>query len=109
MKKILCAALAIGPLALPVLRAQTARQDVSLIVTNGIVVTMDGDRGVIARGAVAVDGPDVVAVDTAAEIARRFTAGETRTRKVRSSFPASSTRTLTRRWCSIAASRTTSH
>ena len=51
--------------------AATARQprQVSLIVTNGIVVTVNSARRVIEQGAVAVDGRDIVAVDTAPRIA----------------------------------------
>src|SRR6185503_7144390 len=54
-----------------------ARRSVSLLVTNGIVVTVDGSRRVIARGAVAVDGRDIVAVDEATAIAARFQGRET--------------------------------
>jgi len=57
--------------------AQGPRRAVSLIVTNGTVVTVDAARRVIERGAVAVDGRDIVAVDTAAAIAARFTARDT--------------------------------
>ena len=52
--------------------AQTPRA-VSLIITGGTVVTVDGGRRVIPRGAVAVDGTRIAGVGTAAEIARRFT------------------------------------
>ena len=54
-----------------------ARRPVSLLVTNGIVVTVDGSRRVIPRGAVAIDGRDIVAVDEAAAIAARFQGRET--------------------------------
>ena len=58
--------------------AQGAGQrSVSLIVTGGTVVTMDVDGRVLAPGAVAIDGRDIVAVDTPAGIAKRFTAGQT--------------------------------
>jgi len=57
--------------------AQGPRRAVSLIVTNGTVVTVDAARRVIERGAVAVDGRDIVAVDTAAAIAARFKARDT--------------------------------
>jgi hypothetical protein len=46
-----------------VVLAQTPRQ-VSLVITNGIVVTVDGGNRVIDSGAVAIDGTDIVAVDT---------------------------------------------
>jgi 5-methylthioadenosine/S-adenosylhomocysteine deaminase len=50
---------------------------VSLVVANGIVVTVDGNRRVIEGGAVAIDGRDIVAVDTAAAVAARFRGRET--------------------------------
>ena len=49
---------------------------VSLVVANGIVVTENQSRRVIQRGAVAIDGRDIVAVDEADAIAARFTASE---------------------------------
>src|SRR3954453_13007303 len=54
-----------------------ARRPVSLLVTNGIVITVDPARRVIQGGAVAVDGRDIVAVDTTAAIAARYQARET--------------------------------
>ena len=58
--------------------AQGAGQrSVSLIVTGGAVVTMDVGGRVLAPGAVAIDGRDIVAVDTPAAIAQRFTAAQT--------------------------------
>jgi 5-methylthioadenosine/S-adenosylhomocysteine deaminase len=56
--------------------AQTGRP-VSLIVTNGVVVTGDAAGRVIPAGAVAVDGADIVAVDTAEAIAKQFRGAET--------------------------------
>ena len=56
---------------------QPARQNVSLIVTGGAVVTVDTSNRVIASGAVAINGRDIVAVDTADAIAQRFSAAET--------------------------------
>ena len=50
---------------------------VSLVVTNGIVVTVNSDRRVIDRGAVAVDGRDIVAVDTVQRIAAAFQGRDT--------------------------------
>jgi 5-methylthioadenosine/S-adenosylhomocysteine deaminase len=48
------------------------RRTVSLVVANGIVVTVDGSRRVITKGSVAIDGRDIVAVDDAGTIAARF-------------------------------------
>ena len=46
--------------------------EVSLVVTNGIVVTMDADRRVIPNGAVVIDGTDIVAVGDAADVRTRY-------------------------------------
>src|SRR5215831_532134 len=51
-----------------------AAAPVSLIVTGGTVVTMNGNRDVIPVGAVAVDGAKIVAVGPAEDIARRYAA-----------------------------------
>jgi len=45
---------------------------VSLVVTNGTVVTVDGNRRIIERGAVAIDGRDIVDVGTSATIAAKY-------------------------------------
>jgi hypothetical protein len=65
---------------------------VSLVVTNGTVVTMDGGGRVLAAGAVAVEGREIVAVDAAmagaastATISRPLRG---RTRRRRRSMPA---------------------
>jgi 5-methylthioadenosine/S-adenosylhomocysteine deaminase len=46
-------------------------------VSGGTVVTVDPANRVIANGAVAIDGTDIVAVDTAESIARQFRGRET--------------------------------
>ncbi|HEY8549787.1 MAG TPA: amidohydrolase [Vicinamibacterales bacterium] len=58
-------------------RQPASRRNVSLIVTNATVVTVDAAGRVLSPGAVAVDGTDIVAVDTPDAIAVRFTAAET--------------------------------
>ena len=50
---------------------------VSLIITNGIVITVDGNRRILNPGAVAINGTDIVAVDTPAVIASRYRAAQT--------------------------------
>src|SRR6185503_10992505 len=60
-----------------VLFAQSGPRGVSLIVTNGIVVTMNPERQIVQNGAVAIDGTDIVAVGPAADIASRFGARDT--------------------------------
>ena len=63
--------------ALALVWSQTSQRQVSLLVTNGIIVTMDAGGRVIANGAVAVDGSDIVAVDTLDAIQRQFRGAET--------------------------------
>jgi 5-methylthioadenosine/S-adenosylhomocysteine deaminase len=66
--RISVALLAAGSLAL----AQPARRPVSLVVTGGIVVTVDGAGRVLSPGAVAIDGRDIVGIDAPDLIAARF-------------------------------------
>jgi 5-methylthioadenosine/S-adenosylhomocysteine deaminase len=55
-----------------------SRQDqVDLIVYNATVVTMDGSGRVLPRGAVAINGRDIVAVEPAEGIAARYIGKET--------------------------------
>jgi 5-methylthioadenosine/S-adenosylhomocysteine deaminase len=56
--------------------AQNAPRQVSLVVTGGTVVTMDAAARVVPNGAVAIDGTDIVAVDTADAIGKQFRARE---------------------------------
>ena len=59
------------PLVRPVLSAQPAA-DVSLIIANGIVITVDGSRRILNPGSVAINGTQIVADDTPAAIAARY-------------------------------------
>ena len=66
--------------AVPVLRpAVLARQttQVSLIIANGIVITVDGSRRILAPGSVAINGTQIVAIDTPAAIAVRYRSADT--------------------------------
>jgi 5-methylthioadenosine/S-adenosylhomocysteine deaminase len=56
--------------------AQAPQREISLILTNAIVVTMDPAGRVIPDGAVAIAGRDIAAVGTSAEIAKRFVAAD---------------------------------
>jgi 5-methylthioadenosine/S-adenosylhomocysteine deaminase len=64
-------------LALAGVSAQNAPRQVSLVLAGGTVVTMDPANRVIADGAVAIDGADIVAVDAADAIAKQFRGRET--------------------------------
>lgn len=52
----------------------TDREPIDLLLTNGIVVTMDTKRTVVPDGAVAIRGRDIVAVGPAAELQQRYDA-----------------------------------
>ncbi len=67
-------------LAWPAAPGRAAAQQpaaVSLVIANGIVVTVDGTRRILNPGSVAINGADIVAVDTPAAIAVRFKAAQT--------------------------------
>ena len=55
---------------------QAAPQQATLIVTNATVVTADANMRVLAPGAVAIQGRDIVAVDTAQAIAAAYKAAD---------------------------------
>jgi 5-methylthioadenosine/S-adenosylhomocysteine deaminase len=52
--------------------SSTAAADVSFVLDNAIVVTMDGSGRVLSPGSVAVDGTNIVAVDTPEAIAAKY-------------------------------------
>jgi 5-methylthioadenosine/S-adenosylhomocysteine deaminase len=63
-------------MATTIVAAQGSRP-VSMVITNGIVVTVDAAGRVLNPGAVAIDGADIVAVDTPDNIRRGFRGRET--------------------------------
>jgi 5-methylthioadenosine/S-adenosylhomocysteine deaminase len=77
MKSRLLAFAAILVALVAMLFAQASPRGVALIVSNGIVVTMNANGDVLQAGAVAVDGTDIVAVGPSADIAARFRGRET--------------------------------
>jgi 5-methylthioadenosine/S-adenosylhomocysteine deaminase len=77
MKPALVALVLIAAIALVIVSTQTGERQVSLVVMNGTIVTMDGAARVIVNGAVAVDGADIVAVDTTDAIQRLYRGTET--------------------------------
>jgi 5-methylthioadenosine/S-adenosylhomocysteine deaminase len=62
-------------LAAPLAARQQAA--VTLIINNGIVITVDGNRRILNPGAVAINGSSIVAVDTPAAIAARYKSADT--------------------------------
>jgi 5-methylthioadenosine/S-adenosylhomocysteine deaminase len=76
---VLAAFVAVLALAWPGTAGSQAgpRRRVGLVVTNATVVTVDGSRRVLSPGAVAIDGTDIVGVDTPAAIAAAFEPRET--------------------------------
>ena len=73
----LVAGLLVLVVAFAVVSTQTNQRNVSLIVANGTIVTMDAGRRVIANGSVAIDGTDIVAVGSADVIGREFRSATT--------------------------------
>jgi 5-methylthioadenosine/S-adenosylhomocysteine deaminase len=56
--------------------AQPARRRVPLVITGGTVITMDSAGRVLAPGAIAIEGRDIVAVDSPQIIAARYSPEE---------------------------------
>jgi 5-methylthioadenosine/S-adenosylhomocysteine deaminase len=54
-----------------------AKQDVDLIVSGGIVVTMDGVRAIYQDGSVAVRGDSIIAVGLRADVEAKYHAAQT--------------------------------
>ena len=77
MRTRLPAVAAIALAVMVAVSAQTGLREVDLVVTGGTVVTVDAAGRIIEAGAVAIDGADIAAVDTAAAIAKQFRGRET--------------------------------
>src|SRR5450631_1551200 len=73
----LCAIWAAVMLALGAATFGQAKQDVDMIVSGGIVVTMDGARKILRDGSVAVKGYAIVAVGPRAEVEGRYKGAQT--------------------------------
>jgi 5-methylthioadenosine/S-adenosylhomocysteine deaminase len=69
--------LAVVVLALGSVMFGQARQDVDLIVSGGIVVTMDGARTIVQDGSVAIKGDTIVAMGPRADIEARYQGAKT--------------------------------
>src|SRR6266404_767774 len=66
--------LCLNPLSLP---AEVAKQPADLLITGGMVATMDGPRSIYDDGAVVVTGDTIIAVGPRTEIEARYTASQT--------------------------------
>jgi 5-methylthioadenosine/S-adenosylhomocysteine deaminase len=62
---------------LAIAAVQAPRRAVSLIVIGGTVITENAAHQVLSPGAIAIDGTDIVAIDTPNAIIRGFSAAET--------------------------------
>jgi 5-methylthioadenosine/S-adenosylhomocysteine deaminase len=69
-----CLALLFSTVAL--IGQQSGRRQVSLVVTNATVVTMDAAARVLTPGAIAIDGRDIIAVDSPAAVEKQYAAKE---------------------------------
>ena len=56
--------------------AAQAPRSISLVVTGGTVLTQNGSRQVLSPGAIAIDGAEIVDVDTPGAIAARYRAAQ---------------------------------
>jgi 5-methylthioadenosine/S-adenosylhomocysteine deaminase len=74
ISRLLVVILFCGPVAVAL---GAAPRQVGLILSGGTVITMDGSHHVLSSGAIAVDGTDIIAVDTPQAIAAQFTARDT--------------------------------
>src|SRR5262245_7375676 len=72
MRATLVLTLAIAALAL-----QPARRSIALVVVGGTVITEDARHSVLAPGAVAIDGTDILEVGTPEAIAAKYRAADT--------------------------------
>jgi len=74
--RIFCVLTALVAGTSPAMRGQ-AKQNVDLIVSGGIVVTMDAGRTILQDGSLAVRGDSIVAVGPRAEIESKYASAQT--------------------------------
>src|SRR5208337_4435442 len=60
--------------AVPASQAQTKKEAADLLVTGGVIVTMDGNRHVFEDGAMAVQGDAIVAIGPGQEVVAKYEA-----------------------------------
>src|SRR5215467_7555160 len=73
MRRALCLSLSI---VLGFAVVSFAQQAVDLVVTHGVVVTMDGKGAIYQDGAVAVRGDSIVAVGASVEVGAQYKAAQ---------------------------------
>src|SRR4051812_48669031 len=76
MKPLVFALLVIAGVVVTV-GAQPARRRVSLIVTGGMVLTQDAAHHILAPGALAIQGTDILETGSPAAIAAKYQGAET--------------------------------
>jgi 5-methylthioadenosine/S-adenosylhomocysteine deaminase len=74
--RMLVAAIVVSPIAWSAVATKQPAA-ATLVVNNGIVITVDGNRRILNPGSIAIDGTNIVAIDTPANIAARFKAADT--------------------------------
>ena len=77
MKSRLLLVAAVTAALVAALFAQSRARAVSLVITNGLVVTMNPRHEIVENGAVAIDGTDIVAVGATADVAAGFRGRDT--------------------------------
>ena len=73
MKHALLLALVVGA----TMAGQPARRAAALVVIGGTVLTQDAAHRTLSPGAIAIDGTDIVDIDTPEAIAAKYAASET--------------------------------
>jgi len=71
-RQLLAVFLAAGTIA----AGQLSQRTVALVITGGTVITENASHQILTPGAVAIDGTDIIAVDSPEAIGSRFTARE---------------------------------
>ena len=75
--------------------AAQSKQSADLIITGGLVVSMNPERAIYQDGSVAINNDSIIAVGPRAEVESKYHAAQTIDARANSSSPASSTATLT--------------
>ena len=74
---VVIGAIVVAVMALAIVLTQSTQRDVSILIVNGTVVTMNSQGQIVENGAVAIDGTDIVAVGPVDDVRRQFRGRET--------------------------------